>query len=125
MLSIAEGGCFGRELWCTIVTVCGRQDVVNDTVVGNVGVDPELSTRDLVQGVSEVSGVGQLGSIWVQVGAFARSISMDVGGEDGKSVSSISRAQCVGQRKDWKLDWCTAMKVYNTGQDPKRARNKN
>lgn len=70
MLSIAKGGCFGRELWCTIVTVCKRQDVVNDTVVGNVGVDPGLSTRDLVQGVSEVSGVGQLGSIWVQVGAL-------------------------------------------------------
>lgn len=44
--------------------------MVNDTVVGNVGVDPGLSTRNLVQGVSEVSGVGQLGLIWVQVASL-------------------------------------------------------
>lgn len=45
-------------------------------MIGNVGVDPGLGTRNLVQGVSEVSGVGQLGLIWVQVGSLFGSSSI-------------------------------------------------
>lgn len=54
------------------------------------------------------------------------SVNIDcaVGGRDD-GVNYIFRALCIGQRKDWKLFWCTAMKMYRTGQDPERARNKN
>ena len=51
--------------------VCWWQDLVVDAVVGNVGADPALSTSNLVQEGSEVSGVGQLGLLCVQIGAFS------------------------------------------------------
>jgi hypothetical protein len=83
-------------------------------MVRNIAVDPGLDTSNLVQGVSEVSGVGQSGLLAYKLVLFLFDIDCVFGG-DGQGTSSIIRAQCIGQRKDRKLFWCTAVKVYRSG----------
>lgn len=59
MLSIAKGVLWSRTMvYNSDRLLKGRRGLIK--WYENIGVDPGLGTRYLVQGVSEVSGIGQL-----------------------------------------------------------------